>query len=349
MDGASPAAASTAEQVAELLAGGRVLAAQQLLRADPCDAATVQEVDAACDEVGTALRQLGRPGDDTAWRLALDNELLTFHKQPAEEEPHVHGVWFSGRLPAMTQHVVALAREFDLVQAFAGKFLFDTRVLGVESLLKLTVYSALWVPVLSDRDFAVYVRGYDCLDEHGCVVIAFNDDARFDAQLPQDRVRLRFKTSYLQLTPLPGNHTRATLVAHGTTNDELVISLCCRALTPILCLPVNPRMPRARWMCLRRSSTGRCASCAHSYSRGHPMWLSPCAPTRSASTGPALPPTRSCTAWWPHGRAPSGQATRWWRPPRRRRMRKQRTRAASSPALLQPGEGRARRRWRRDR
>ena len=243
MNAAPPAAASTAEQVAELLAGGRVLAAQQFLRADPCDAATVQEVDAACEEVGTALRQLGRPGDDSAWRLALDNELLTFHKPPAEEEPHMHGVWFSGRLPAMTQHVVALAREFDLVQSFAGRFLFDTRVLGVESLLKLTVYSALWVPVLSDRDFAVCVRGYDCLDEHGCVVIAFNDDARFDAQLPQDRVRLRFKTSYLQLTPLPGNHTRATLVAHGTTNDELVISLCCRALTPILCLPVNPRMP----------------------------------------------------------------------------------------------------------
>lgn len=219
MEAAAPDASATAQQVAELLAGGRVLAAQQLLRADPCDAATVQEVDAACDEVSAALRQLGRPEDDAAaggWRLALDDELLTFYRSPVKEEPHVHGVWFSGRLPAMTQHVVALAREFDLVESFAGRFLFDTRVVDVQSLLQLTVYSALWVPVLSDRDFAVSVRGYDCLDEHGCVVIAFDDaDPRFDAQLPQGRVRLHFKTSYLQLTPLPGNHTRATLVAHG--------------------------------------------------------------------------------------------------------------------------------------
>jgi hypothetical protein len=236
MDGEAPAAATRGVQVAQLLAAGRVLAAQQLLQPDACDE-TRLEVDAACEEVAVALRQLGRPGDDTAWRLALDNELLTFHKPPQEEEPHVHGVWFSGRLPARTQHVVALAREFDLVQSFAGRFLFDTRVLGVESLLRLTVYSALWVPVLSDRDFAVCVRGYDCLDEHGCVVIAFEDDARFDAQLPQDRVRLHFKTSYLQLTPLPGNHTRATLVAHGAT--EAIGPLRCSALTPLPSLPAS--------------------------------------------------------------------------------------------------------------
>jgi hypothetical protein len=207
------------QEIESLLHTGRVLAAKPLLdRLDPVAkeaiAQLATQVETACAEVEAALVAVEHPSSSDEWTLALDGDLLTFYRPPVEE--HVHGVWFSGTLGSTTQHVVSLAREFDLVSSFAGRFLFDTRIVNVERLLSLTVYSALWVPVFTDRDFAVTACGYDCLDEHGCVIIVFQDAAeRYESQLPVEassRVRLRFKRSFLQLCPRPGNRTRATLV-----------------------------------------------------------------------------------------------------------------------------------------
>lgn len=148
-----------------------------------------------------------------------------------------------GTVPACMQHVLSVAREFDLVQTWnkarlrrcraarlrcsrrvPSQFLLDTTVVHAASLLQVEVYAGLWVPYpLTDRDFLVSVRGVDALDEHGCLVVLFSSCNRAPHELPPgaaSRVRMRWQRACLRLVPLPGGATRGSLVAH-----------------------VNPRMP----------------------------------------------------------------------------------------------------------
>jgi hypothetical protein len=273
-EAAAAAVEGASLDLASLVAQGRVLAARQLLLSVETeqDARLAAEVASACEEVDTALEALRRPrGTAGRWALALDDELLTYYRPPDREDAAqrtIHGVWFRGALPAATRAVVAVAREFDLVQYFAGTFLFDTRVLAVESLLEVTVYAALYVPVLADRDFAVSVRGYDLLDEHGCVVIVFADSPpSYDHLLPPEsasRVRLHFRRACIKLQPHADGATVATLCAHvdpcmpGDLDvPQWLVTWAIRILAPFLFARAKDV---AAQVCIHKEYTARMAS-----------------------------------------------------------------------------------------
>jgi len=130
----------------------------------------------------------------------------------------VHSLKLEGAIPATLLHVLAVAREFDLVSTWV-RFFSDTAVLDARSLLEVTVYAGLWVPYpLTDRDFAVAVRGVDALDEHGCLLILFHSAEPGLETLPPaaaKRVRMLFRPrACLRLAPLPGGGTRFCMCVH---------------------------------------------------------------------------------------------------------------------------------------
>lgn len=234
--------------IRSLAASGRVLAARAAL--DSAQQSVDQAGGESCEEqacsadvrrhaacVDAALVELCAP--EEGWACALEGELRARYRHQAGSR--VHSTWFVGDLPAPLRSVLAIAREFDLVSSWC-RFLMDTQVLSATSLLSLSVYAALWVPPpLTDRDFAVRVDGYDCLDEHGCVLVIFRDS---DEDLPvvsDSRVRMRFSRACIRLTPLAGGGTRGELIGHidpampgGLDPPEWLVTWALRVLCPFI-------------------------------------------------------------------------------------------------------------------
>ena len=214
---------STSEPLSarQLAAAGRVLAARAALEGEAGeseeDRQFAERVRQQASAVEDALAELS--GDNAGWTVALDGELFGDLRASYKHEDGslVHSVLLSGVVDAPTGHVLAIAREFDLVASW-NNFLLDTTILETTSLLSVVVYAGLWVPPpLSNRDFAVHVQGFDLLDEHGCVLVLFNSADVDPASLPPgaaSRVRMNWKSAAIALRPVPGGGTVGTLVAH---------------------------------------------------------------------------------------------------------------------------------------
>jgi hypothetical protein len=211
---------------AALHAAGRSLAARAALAGVERDALSAEhralfdDVAAVASQTDDALAELDADEQAAGWLPGLEADSgaqplrVLYHHVPGTT---VHSLKLEGAVPASLLHVLAIAREFDLVSTWV-RFFSDTCVLEAPSLLRVTVYAGLWVPYpLTDRDFCVAVRGVDALDEHGCLLIRFaSAEQPLDALPPAaaDRVRMLFRRACLRLTPLPNGGSRFTLVVH---------------------------------------------------------------------------------------------------------------------------------------
>lgn len=200
-----------------LAAAGRVLAARAALQdvqaqseEDSRFAARLLQQASAAE---AALDELS--GDAAGWTVALEGELRASYRH--EEGSLVHSVLLSGVVAAPTTHVLAIAREFDMVSGW-NTFILDSSLLEETSLLSVLVYAGLWVPPpLSNRDFLVHVDGFDLLEEHGCVLVLFSSAEGTPASLPpgaEGSVRMNWKSAAIALRPVPGGGTVGSLVAH---------------------------------------------------------------------------------------------------------------------------------------
>lgn len=188
-----------------LAARGRVLAAAAMLPSDDNElgeeelsaAATLR---ASADSVRRAHSALASfessSGSGDKAGLSVDYTQLSSRD---------HLLLVSGRLlHASILSVLAVAREWDLVKDWS-RFLYDTVVVSVESVFAVTVYGSLWCPPpLSDRDFALRICGFDCIDETGSIVLLFSDAHPDAADLPsaaKNRVRMRFHEGAVRLAP----------------------------------------------------------------------------------------------------------------------------------------------------
>ena len=219
--------AAAFEAAATLHGAGRSLAARAALAGVSRDAlrsaaqrALLDDVAAVASQADAALAELAEPEAAAGWLPGLEADggaqpLRVLYRHEAGTT--VHSLKLEGAVPASVLHVLAVAREFDLVSTWV-RFFSDTRILDAPSLLQVCVYAALWVPYpLTDRDFCVAVRGVDALDEHGCLLIHFASAERPPDALPPaaaQRVRMLFRRACLRLAPLPGGGCRFCMCVH---------------------------------------------------------------------------------------------------------------------------------------
>jgi hypothetical protein len=233
-----------------LALSGRSLAAAHALPStlsSPAEAAEAAALRSTAAECKSALAELElRSSPALPWHTALENsELQVLYHHAAGSQ--MHSIACSGTVPAPARDVLAIAREFDLVQTWQ-RFVTDTIVLATAGLFQVDVYASVWTPPpLCHRDFSVRIVGHDLLAEENAILLLFRSadaDAAASPLLPRaaaSRVRMAFHKAAIKLVPLPGGETRGTLVAHvdprmpgGLSPPEWAVSWALRVLMPYL-------------------------------------------------------------------------------------------------------------------
>jgi hypothetical protein len=76
-------------------------------------------------------------------------------------------------LPAPLTHVLAMAREFDLVKSW-NSYITVSNIVGVNCQVDVTTYAAVWMPwPFAERDVFIQAVGVDHLDDTGHMAVSF--------------------------------------------------------------------------------------------------------------------------------------------------------------------------------
>jgi hypothetical protein len=162
--------------------------------------------------------------DDNGWTVAHADSPKVLYRH--EKGTQVHSIKFEASFDAPVEHLLSLAREFDLTKTW-NKFCTDSVILSEPSIFESYVYGSAWMLFpFPQMDTLVHAHGVDLAQEDRSLLIVMSDPTDMPAnaaELPK-AARKRKRASVLpgsciRLEPLPvgpdGKHrVKATALTH---------------------------------------------------------------------------------------------------------------------------------------
>ena len=121
-----------------------------------------------------------------------------------------HGFKFKFELEAPLWHIICLFREFDLISTW-NKYIPESTILGVESLMSIDVRASLWLPFpFENRLITARAEGIDALDEAERAFIIMARSLRSEEEAAYSNsggkgVPCLIRDTGIRLRPLPPN------------------------------------------------------------------------------------------------------------------------------------------------
>mmetsp|Transcript_21856 Transcript_21856/g.32567 ORF Transcript_21856/g.32567 Transcript_21856/m.32567 type:complete len:530 (+) Transcript_21856:1274-2863(+) len=162
--------------------------------------------------------------NDEGWSVTYDNskeKFKTLYLHNSDET--VHHIKMKAIFNASAIAVLSVLREFDLTKTW-NAHMKGAAQLGFPNAVSLQAYGAGFMPwgPLKPRDVVFEGHGVDALDEHGCIVLAFEsmeNDPENVPSLTKKCVRAEFYSSGVMIEPLPSpsgtNRVMASMILNG--------------------------------------------------------------------------------------------------------------------------------------
>lgn len=185
------------------------------------------QLDKLVAEYDATQRALHALKNDDGFMVSRDDSLRVLYKH--EKGTTIHSLKFKATFDHPPEHILALAREWDLLPTW-NKFCLDAIKLLEPSIFESYVYGAQWMmKPFKHMQSIVHARGIDLAEEHQCLLILINDVDAEDlpsghAPLPKQVAKRKMVNvlpgSCIKLRPILGRQAESS--ASVETSDQRV-------------------------------------------------------------------------------------------------------------------------------